>query len=196
MRPEWRLVVGAGVALALGTMCAEPYARMAMPYYNLVARWIAAGHPWQIIGLDIAPGQSGPGAVLRLTGAILGGTGDAQPAATLTSSLQVAAVVEAPLIYWTCLLLWPATCRERLARLLLGIPLFLGLEAATTACQLLDPFAYGSAVLAGASDPVTSWELWTRFLESGGRVVVPLCAAILGITAARALLSYASRYAR
>ena len=36
------------------------------------------------------------------------------------------------------------------------------------------------------------------FLKPMGAVgqVVPLCAAILGITAARALLSYASRYAR
>ena len=76
MRLEWRLILGAVVALALGTICAEPYARLALPYYSLVAHWIGAEHAWQITGLDIAPNESGPGEVLRLTGTLRGSNGD------------------------------------------------------------------------------------------------------------------------
>jgi hypothetical protein len=203
MRLEWRLIVGAVAALALGTLFAEAYTRLAIPYYSLVAHWIGAEHSWQITGLDIAPNESGPGAVLRLSGALPGSDGDAQPAAILTSKLQVAAVVESPVIFWACLLMWPvSSSRERLALLALGLPMFLGLEAATTICQLLGPFAYGSAVLGGEPDPVTLWERWSRFLEGGGRIALALCSAMLAIAVAHRVwqrphgLSYVSRYAR
>ena len=93
-------------------------------------------------------------------------------------------MIEGPLIYWSLLLAWPAPWRLRAARLLLGIPLFLGLEAATTVCQLLNGFAETSAILAGAGDPVTAWERWSRFIESGGRDVLAVCAALLTIAVA------------
>jgi hypothetical protein len=125
MRLEWRLALGAAAALTLGTLCAEPYARLAIHYYGLVAHWIADGHPWQIVRLDIAQGESGPGAVLRLIGAVVQYPDDTQPAAVLISRLQVAAVIEAPTIFWTVLLLWPASRWERLGFLCLGIPVFL-----------------------------------------------------------------------
>ncbi|HEY4445722.1 MAG TPA: hypothetical protein VGN30_15680 [Steroidobacteraceae bacterium] len=180
MRREWRWGIAAVVALSIGAIGAEPYAKLAAPYYTVAARWIAEGRPWQVAGIDVAPNRSGPGSVLRLTGFVRQRADDAQPAANLISKLQVAAVVESPLIFWTVLFLWPvASCRRRVALLALGVPVFLGLEGATTVCQLINPLAYGSAVLAGGSDPVTPWEHWSRFLEAGGRVALAVGAALL-----------------
>lgn len=177
-----RWLFAAVAALALGAAGAEYYAKAACPYYRTVARYLAQGHPWQIVNVDVAPAVPGPGAVLRLTGWVRRYAGDAEPGAKLVGKLQVAAVVESAVIFWTVLLMWPAASRpERCARLLLGMPLFLGLEAATTVCQLLDPLAYASAVLAGDLETVTSWERWSRFLEDGGRIVLALCAAILTV---------------
>ena len=38
-----------------------------------------------------------------------------------------------------------------------------------------------SAMLAGEIDPLTAWEQWSRFLESGGRFALELCAALLAV---------------
>jgi len=68
---------------------------------------------------------------------------------------------------------------------LVGIPVFLGLEAATTVCQLLSPLAYGSAVLTGDASPLTWWDRWSRFLENGRRIALAVTAATLAVAAAR-----------
>jgi hypothetical protein len=191
MRREWRWVLAAVVALAVGATGAKSYARLAAPYYTVAARWIALGHPWQVVNIDVVQGSSGLGGILRLTGAVRvftvrEGADDSLPAARLISKLQVAAVVESPLVFWTLLFLWPLQShRERLVLLALAIPVFLCLETATTVCQLLNPLAYGSAVLAGDPDPITWWERWSRFLEAGGRVVLALAAALITITFCR-----------
>jgi hypothetical protein len=183
MRHEWRWILAAITALAVGAIGAKPYATLAAPCYTVTARWIARGHPWDVVKIDVAPGSSTPGAILRLTGTVRARAEDGRPAARLISKLQVAAVVESPVAFWTLLLLWPVrSYRERLWLLALGIPIFLCLETATTVCQLLNPLAYGSAVLAGDPDPITWWELWSRFLEAGGRVVLALAAALITIT--------------
>jgi len=187
MRREWRWILAAALALTVGAIGAKPYARLAAPYYTVAARWIALGHPWEVVNIDVVQSNSGPGAILRLTGAIRVFTthesaDDGRPAAGLISKLQLAAVVESPLVFWTLLFLWPLqSYRERLVLLALAIPVFLCLETATTVCQLLNPLAYGSAVLAGDPDPITGWERWSRFLEAGGRVVLALAAALLTI---------------
>jgi hypothetical protein len=77
--------------------------------------------------------------------------------------------------------------RRRLLRLMLAIPVFLGLEVVTTTCQLLHPLAEASALLSGARDPVTMWEQWSRFLESGGLFAVEVTAALLAIGGETAL---------
>jgi hypothetical protein len=183
MGHEWRWILVAMMALAIGVIGAKPYARLAAPYYAVAARWIALGHPWEVVNIEVAPGSSGRGAILRLTGTVRNGAYDSQPAAKLISKLQVASVVESPVVFWTLLILWPLQSRrERLWLLALGIPVFLCLETATTVCQLLNPLAYGSAVLAGVPDPLTWWERWSRFLEAGGRVVLALAAALITIT--------------
>jgi hypothetical protein len=191
MRREWRWILAAMLALTVGAIGAKPYARLAAPYYTVAARWIALGHPWEVVNIDVVQGSSGLGAILQLTGAVRiftvrEGVDDSLPAARLISKLQVAAVVESPLVFWTLLLLWPLQShRERLLLLALAIPVFLCLETATTVCQLLNPLAYGSAVLAGDPDPMTWWERWSRFLEAGGRVVLALAAALITITFCR-----------
>jgi hypothetical protein len=183
MRHEWRWIFAAVAALAVGAIGAKSYARLAAPYYTVAARWIALGHPWEVVNVDVAPGSSGRGAILRLTGTVRKQADASQPAAKLIAKLQVAAVVESPVVYWMLLSLWPLQSgRERLWLLALGIPVFLFLETATTVCQLLNPLAYGSAVLAGNPNPVTWWERWSRFIEGGGRVVLAVAAALITVT--------------
>ena len=181
---KWLWVIAAVSALAIGTAGARSYARLAAPYYRFVAEVLADGRPWQVVSVDVRPSASGPGWVLALVGLVREFSTDRAPAAKLVSKLQVAAVAESPVIFWTILLVWPAGAgRERLSRLALGIPVFLLLEAATTVCQLMNPLAYASAVLAGEPDPVTPWEHWSRFLEEGGRVVLALAVAAVTATA-------------
>jgi hypothetical protein len=120
MRGEWRWILAAMLALTVGAIGAKPYARLAAPYYTVAARWIALGHPWEVVNIDVVQSNSGPGAILRLTGAIRVFTthesaDDGRLAARLISKLQVAAVVESPLVFWTLLFLWPLqSYRERL----------------------------------------------------------------------------------
>jgi hypothetical protein len=181
VRIKLRWIVGPLLGLLLGSLCAEPYARIAAPYYLDVAQWIASTHPWVLDGISVVRASSGPGYILKLTGTVSEFAGG-PPAAMLIGKLQVAAVAESPAIFWTLLLVWPvATWRQRLSIVVLGIPLFLALEAATTLCQLLNPFAFASAVLAGAANPVTIWERWSRFLEGGGRVALAIAAALVPI---------------
>jgi hypothetical protein len=194
MSGEWRRwLIVAAAALTVGTLGARSYVRLAIPYYDAVARLTALWHPWQIEAVQIAA-RSGRDEVLELTGTVRRRIDDPQPAARLVAKLQIAAAVEAPVIFWCVLLGWPVTGRwRRLNLLLAGLPMFLALEAATTVCQLLAPLAYASAVLAGATDPVTAWEHWSRFLEAGGRVVLALGAALCAVAMIRVNVSSAVR---
>lgn len=187
MRRELGWGIAALAALALGAIGATSYARLAVPYYSVAARWIARGHPcWEVVDVDVAQGTSGPGAIVRLRGNVRERAEDRRPAVKLTSKLQVAAVVESPVVFWTLLLLWPLrSYRKRLWLLAVGIPVFLCLESATTVCQLLNSLAYGSAALAGHPDDITGWEQWSRFLEAGGRAALALAAALLAIALIR-----------
>jgi hypothetical protein len=84
------------------------------------------------------------------------------------------------MVFWPLLLVWPAiSIRQRVTRLMIGVPVFFGLEAITTATQLILPMAQASAILAGDNDPVTGWDRWSRFLEAGGQFVVVCGGAIL-----------------
>jgi hypothetical protein len=192
MRPEWHQLFIASLALAIGALGAGLYARSAVPYYDVVARLLARGHPWQVANIQVKPGSVGPGSVIRLTGFVLSREKAARPEAAITADLQVAAVVEAPVIFWTLLLLWPTVSRgQRVGFFVLGIPIFMGLEAATTTCQLLSPLATASAILAGEHNPLTSWDRWSRFIEGGGRIALAIGAAILTVT----LVAWAHRHA-
>ncbi len=179
-----RWLIVAAAALTVGATCSEQYARLVAPYYLTAARLIAQAHPWQIVELTVGPDMSGHGQAVLMTGLVREHRDDLQPSAKVICRLQVAAAVESPVILGTLLLAWPATnYRRRLAYLALGVPVFLGLEAVTSVCQLLNPLAYASAVLAGDTEPVTLLEHWSRFIESGGRAVLAHCAAILTVTA-------------
>jgi hypothetical protein len=128
-----------------------------------------------------------PGVFVRVHGEVRAVANAAQPAATLIGRVHAGAAIEGPLIFWTLLLAWPASARRRGALLLIGVPVFLGLEAATTVCQLLNGFAEASAIIAG-SGAITGWERWSRFLESGGRDVLAVFAALLTVASARRLV--------
>lgn len=184
-----REVWWAGIAmavLAVASTCAEGYARLALPYYAAVDRWIADGHPWDIVSIDVQRSDVGPGAVLKLVADVRRQSGDERPGARVISRIQVGEAVETPAVFWTVLLLWPAaSVRQRLIRLAVGLPIFFGLEAATTAVQLIHSLPEASALLAGEKDPLTLWERWSRFLEAGGRFVVEVSGVLLTVVIAR-----------
>lgn len=169
------------VALGLGVMLARPYARLAAPYYAAMARLIAVHHPWKVTTVEVVPGESRLGAELRLEGYVRRHREDQKPAARVIGRVQVGEVIETPLLFWSLLLLWPAKSpAQRIARLGIGVPVWLSLEAVTTTCQLLLPMAQASAILAsGDQDAVAAWDYWSRFLEAGGQFVIVCGGAIL-----------------
>jgi hypothetical protein len=183
-RIEWRWPLAAILALTVGATCAESYARLAVPYYTVATTVIAHFHPWRIVSLGVAQDDSSHGSVLRLTGEVRRYRNDPLPAAIVVNRVQVGEAIETPVVFWTLLLVWPAeTLRQRLARLAIGVPVFLALEGVTTACQLVYSMARASAILAGEINPLTLWERWSRFLEAGGRFVLELTAALLTVAA-------------
>jgi hypothetical protein len=188
MRLERRWLMAATAALLVGALGAKTYAELAAPYYWTAATWVARGRPWTITRVDVAPDAARPGVFVLLHGEVRAAANAARPAATLIGRVQAGAAIEGPLIFWTLLLAWPAQAHRRVAWLLLGIPVFLGLEAATTVCQLLNGFADASAFIAGDSGSITGWERWSRFIESGGRDVLAVCAALLTLACARRLV--------
>lgn len=188
MRREWHIAAGGVAALAIGVLAAVPYARLAAPYYAWVARIFAQGHPWEVLDVMVGQDETGRTMVLHLDATVSRMREDAAPAAIVNSGLHVGALVQNPVIFWTVLLLWPTRLiGPRWRVLLLGVPVFLTLEAATTVCQLLNPLADASAVLAGDPAPFTAWEGWSRFLEGGGRFVLALSAGLLTLAAGAAI---------
>jgi len=188
MRLERRWFIAAVVALLVGTLGAQTYTQLAAPYYRTAATWIAGGRPWTITRIDVASDAARPGVFVRLHGEVRAVTNAARPAAAVIGRVQAGAAIEGPLILWTVLLAWPGETRRRGALLIVGVPVFLGLEAATTVCQLLSGFAAASAVIAGDAAAITGWERWSRFMEFGGRDVLALCAALLTVASARRLV--------
>jgi hypothetical protein len=184
MRREWGWALVAAGALGAGTLGAESYAQLAAPGLAAAATLIAGSRPWKI--RDVAVTREGPGrsAVLRIRGEVRRSRSDSAPAAAVVGRVTVGEVVETPMVFWTLLLLWPARdTRERWWRAVLGIPVFLGLEIALTACQLLYAMADASAVLAGDPDPLPLLERCSRFLEAGGGFVLSAAGALLTVTA-------------
>ncbi len=188
MRRELWWAVIAITTLVVASTCAQGYARLAAPYYAAVARLIAHRHPWRIVSVGVTRSDVGPGSVLMLIGNVYRASGDARPAARVVTRVQVGEAVETPAVFWTMLLLWPAaSLRQRLARLALGLPVFFALEALTTAVQLTHSLAEASALVAGAQDPITLGERWSRFLEAGGRFAVEACAVLFTVVISQRL---------
>jgi hypothetical protein len=186
VRPELRWGLAAAVALTIGVTCAEPYARLVAPFYAAVDRRISLHRPWEVTGVGVRPGKSNLTAELQLQADVFRYQGAPNRAARVVGRVQVGEVIETPIVFWTLLLMWPAaSIRQRVTRLLVGIPVFLALEAMTTAAQLILPMAQASAMLAGDRDPVTSWDRWSRFLEAGGQFVLASGFAILVATTIR-----------
>jgi hypothetical protein len=184
VRPEFRWPLAAAAAFGLGILFAQDYARVAAPYYAAVDRLIAAGRPWDITSVAVRPGKSNLSAELQLWAFVRRHQDDPHPAAKVVGHVQVGEVVETPMVFWTLLIAWPAvSARQRVLRLLLGIPVFLLVEAITTATQLIPPMAQASAMLGGDGNPVTGWDYWSRFLEAGGQFVVVCSAAIIVVAA-------------
>jgi hypothetical protein len=186
IRPELQYFLAGAAALALGVVLAASYARLMAPYYRLVDGLIAARHPWQVASVEVEAGQQLLSEQLQLTGFVRRHADDAAPSAQVLGHVQVGEVVETPIVFWLLVLMWPAASRrQRLQRVLWGLPVFLGVEAVSTATQLLLPMAQASAILAGDPDPVTVWDRWSRFLEAGGQFAVACVAALLLLSSTR-----------
>jgi hypothetical protein len=185
MRREVRWMFAAVAALVIGAVCAKPYASLAAPYYTIVDRAFAIGHPWTPGIVEVKRNDKGPGFVLTSTSDVRRQPNDPRPAARTVARVQVGEAVETPMVFWTLLLVWPATSmRQWLIRTTVGLPLFLGLEAMTTAVQFIHVLPEASARLAGEQDPMTLLEGWSRFLEAGGRYVVEVFFALVTIAMA------------
>ena len=198
MRRELRWLLLAGGCLLAGAFGAQAYATRAAPAYRHAVIWLTRGLPWSVRDIEVSPDPPHPGIFLRLHGEVrpvMPGAGTAATAsaadsrvAHLVTRVQVGAAVEAPLIFWMMLLAWPAaTARRRAALLLTGIPIYGCLELLTTVSQLLSGFSAGAAALAGHSEANTPLESWSRFLESGGRDVLAVGAALITAALSAAL---------
>jgi hypothetical protein len=193
MRREARWGLAALVALAIGAFGAAGYARAAAPFYGWVINGITVGHPWRLVSLEVVRNDRGPGRILRLVADVRREATDPTPAARVVARVQVGEAVETPIVFWTVLLLWPAADRRRrVAFLAVGLPMFLVLEAMTTAVQLTHNLPEASAILAGERDPITLWERWSCFLEGGGHFVVAVVAAVVATVAGGRLVSMRS----
>ncbi len=179
IRDQLCWAVAATAALGLGLTLAQAYSALAAPYYAAIDRLYAIDHPWEINSVAVKPGKSNLTAELQLHANVRRSSEDSRPSARVIGRVQVGEVIETPVVFWTVVLMWPAArIRMRLLRVLAAIPMFLVLEAATTAAQLVLPMAQASAMLAGDSDPLTLWDRWSRFLEAGGQFVLVFCGAI------------------
>jgi hypothetical protein len=198
VRREWRFGLAAAVALAAGATLADPYARLAAPYYAAIDRLIARAHPWTIEQVTVSPDPGGQGAVLRLVGEVRRERSDPKPAAIVVSRVQVGEAIETPIVFWTLLLTWPAaSARQRWLRLATGFAVFLGLEAITTAAQLVHSMAVATAVLAQQDPALTLWERWARFLEAGGDFALAVVGALATLAISNAIvLSWVRRAQR
>lgn len=188
MWPRAKWVIVAAAFLVAGAVGARSYAQLTAPYYRATATLMARGHPWTIGSIDVVQESERPGTFLRLSGDVRRALTDTQPAAVLATRVQAGAVIEGPLVFWTVLLLWPAaSTRRRLGLFACAIPIFATLEMATTTSQLLNGFAEASAMLRGDQNPVTPWDRWSRFIDSGGRDVLAICGALMVIAIASRL---------
>jgi hypothetical protein len=186
MRREYRWGLVAALALIIGSVGAGAYARLAAPFFLAATRMIAAGHPWTIVSVEVAPSKTGPGSVLRLIGEVRRDARDEAAAASVQARVNVGEVVEGPVVFWTLLLLWPASSfRRRLIYLAAGVPIFLALEAATTGVQLMHDLPAVSRMIQGDDMPLTNWDRWSHFLEFDGKFAVELFGVLATVALAR-----------
>lgn len=177
-----RLAAGSVLALVLGVTAAKDYCSFFANYYLSIARWAAASQPWTLQDAEVSTEVGQAGAYLRLRGEVRGGWTNVDPAALVATRVQVGAIAATPLIFWTIVLAWPIkTWRRRALSLFVGLPLFILVDSAATVGEMLTGFARASAILGGEESPVTAWDRWATFLESGGRVVLAVTAALAAI---------------
>ncbi len=182
MPREWSWALVAAGACAVGALGAESYARLAAPGLAGATTLLAGSHPWTV--REVAVRREGPGgaAVLRMVGEVRRQGADTAPAAVVVCRIAVGEMVQAPLVFWTLLLLWPAQhARERWLRAALGVPVFLAVAIALAACHTLYAFADASAGLAGDPDPLTFAQRVSEFVEAGGGFVLEVVAALLTV---------------
>jgi hypothetical protein len=165
------------------------------PFDAVVARLLFLGEPWTVAGLEVVGGDTAGASVLQLRAEVRRSAADTDPAARVRTQLQVGAVAETPLLFFSLLLIWPSRSWQwRLMAMGLAAPVWLLLQALATTLPLADDVFTAAAILAGAHDPLTALERWSRFLESGGRIALAISAALLTGAAADGIGAQLARH--
>ena len=172
------------VMVAVGSMAEPAYLRLVAPCYLCVARLIAHGEPWQIVDVGVKPSPDNPGVILQMSALVSGGDAVHTRHAQLLGKVEAGAAIEPLVTFWLVLLAWPTvSAKERWLRILMGAPVFILTDTATTIVSLMHALPWAHNTLAGLPDAPTGWDRWVDFLEAGGRVAVSFSAALLTIAA-------------
>src|SRR5271165_5418383 len=91
---EMGWALAAIAAFVIGSLCAKTYATFAAPYYTIIDRYFAAGHPWKTGTVEVKPNDRGPGFVLTSTNEVRRQYSDAQAAARTVARVQVGEAIE------------------------------------------------------------------------------------------------------
>jgi len=182
------------LALASGAFLERPYLACMTPIYAAASTVIARLNAWTVLDVQTTADPHSPGRVLRLRGLVANRSAPSQ-SALIISRLQVGAPLETLVVFWALLVACSLSSRRRLLlSIALGVPVFLGIEAAMTVSQLVGPLASAPQLLAGAAEPMTPWEHWSRFLEAGGRVAVGITAALMTAALTEAVLGSSAHH--
>ena len=188
IRPDWRILCAALITVAVGSIAAPAYLRRVAPCYLSAARLIARGEPWQIVDVAVEPSTDKPGMIQQLSALVSGGDARHTRHAQLLGKVHAGAAIEPLLTFWLVLLAWPAvSAKQRWVRILMGAPVFILTDAATTIVSLMHALPWAQNTLAGLPDVPTGWDRWVDFLEAGGRFAISVSAALLTIAAAAQL---------
>ena len=132
---------------------------------------IARGEPWQIVDVAVEPSTDNPGMILQLSALVSGGDARHTRHAQLLGKVHAGAAIEPLLTFWLVLLAWPAvSAKQRWVRILMGAPVFILTDAATTIVSLMHALPWAQNTLAGLPDvPTLRNQRQRRVADDRGR---------------------------
>lgn len=185
VKPAWRWVAAAGIAILAGAVCAEAYALAAVSLHERVAQAYAASTGQQFLGLQPVTAQNPSGRRLRLAMAVPAPEGRAAQPVYVVSELTLGGLMQVPVALLGVLLAWRATSsRQRLAATALAAPALVVLEVLCNSPALLGSVASVAASLDAGRPVVALAERWSILMEVGGRVAFAMATALAVIALA------------
>lgn len=189
--PPWRwiglrIVLVAGLALALSMNFGRELVSLLMPLLKAALAWWAEDFSVQQFGYYSDRGQLSLGAQLLMTHTvILGGRAIVPEPGTMAVVGTTAGTVLQPL--WAAavpLLAWPGRWNELVLRWLIAAPLLVLVLCIDTPASLAG-FAWRGLVREHAPAEFSPLLWWDVFLNGGGRLMLGLCVAAIGIALAQ-----------